>query len=70
MLNIKAKLEHYRIDDAVDAVAVHGGSGVWGVLAVAFFRTVGVIRYGVNSFSTVLGTVIRGGDLLCLGVWY
>jgi Amt family ammonium transporter len=30
-------LEHLRIDDAVDAIAVHGGAGVWGTLAVGLF---------------------------------
>nr|WP_277882680.1 ammonium transporter [Oscillatoria sp. FACHB-1406] len=30
-------LQRFRIDDAVDAVAVHVGAGVWGTLAVALF---------------------------------
>ncbi|NES85184.1 MAG: hypothetical protein F6K10_29330 [Moorea sp. SIO2B7] len=30
-------LERWHIDDAVDAIAVHGGAGVWGILAVALF---------------------------------
>ncbi|WP_342597470.1 ammonium transporter [Cyanobacterium aponinum UTEX 3222] len=62
MLNIKAKLEHYRIDDAVDAVAVHGGSGVWGVLAVAFFGQSELLGTGLTPFQQfwvqLLGAVI------------
>ena len=27
----------FQIDDVVDAVAVHGGPGLWGVIAVGFF---------------------------------
>ncbi len=37
MLLVYHTLEWYRIDDAVGAVAVHAGAGVWGTLAVALF---------------------------------
>jgi Amt family ammonium transporter len=32
-------LEHRRIDDPIGAVAVHGGCGIWGTLAVGLFAT-------------------------------
>ena len=32
-------LEHLRIDDPIGAVAVHGGCGIWGTLAVGLFAT-------------------------------
>jgi Amt family ammonium transporter len=31
------KLRSFRIDDAVDAIAVHGVGGVWGLLAAGLF---------------------------------
>lgn len=37
MMLVSRGLEHLQIDDAVDAIAVHGGAGVWGTLAVALF---------------------------------
>jgi ammonium transporter, Amt family len=37
MIVVSVGLERLRIDDAVDAVAVHVGAGVWGTLAVAVF---------------------------------
>ncbi|MDA0673848.1 MAG: ammonium transporter, partial [Cyanobacteria bacterium] len=37
MLAVIRLLERWRVDDAVDAVAVHGGAGAWGTLAVALF---------------------------------
>jgi len=37
MLSVARLLERLHIDDAVDAVAVHAGAGVWGTLAVALF---------------------------------
>lgn len=36
-------LTRWRIDDAVDAVAVHGGAGAWGTLCVALFGQLDLI---------------------------
>ncbi|MEM9002294.1 MAG: ammonium transporter [Cyanobacteria bacterium P01_F01_bin.86] len=47
-------LEHYRIDDAVDAIAVHGGSGAWGTLAVALFGRHDLLGTGLTPFSQLL----------------
>lgn len=41
-------LDKYQLDDVVGAVAVHGGGGVWGTLAVALFPQ------GAFSFSSLL----------------
>jgi ammonium transporter len=40
MLAVTALLERFRIDDAVGAVPVHLGAGIWGTLAVALFGDV------------------------------
>jgi len=37
MLYVIKFLENQKVDDAVDAVAVHVGGGIWGTLAVAIF---------------------------------
>ena len=37
MLLVSYWLERWQIDDAVGAIAVHGGAGIWGTLAVALF---------------------------------
>ncbi|OQW93493.1 MAG: ammonium transporter [Beggiatoa sp. IS2] len=37
MIATKYLLNHWRIDDAVDAIPVHAAGGIWGTLAVAFF---------------------------------
>ena len=47
-------LERHRIDDAVDAVAVHGGSGAWGTLAVALFGRRDLLATGLSPVSQLL----------------
>lgn len=44
-LTASAFLKKMRIDDPVDAFAVHGVCGAWGALAVAFFNFTGGIFY-------------------------
>ena len=51
MLLVVYSLRRCRIDDAVDAVAVHAGAGAWGTLAVGLFGDLeqlgtGLTRYG------------------------
>ncbi len=53
VFGVERLLERLRIDDAVGAVAVHAGAGVWGTLAVALFGN-------PELFSSGLG---RGGQL-------
>ena len=59
MLIVSYSLEHFRIDDAVDAIAVHGGGGVWGTLSVALFGNIELINTGLNRYSQ-LGIQILG----------
>ena len=47
-------LRKYRIDDAVDAIAVHGGAGVWGTISVALFGQLEVLDNGLNRGSQLL----------------
>jgi Amt family ammonium transporter len=41
-------LERLRIDDAVGAIPVHLGCGIWGILAVAFFGDPEVLQTGLS----------------------
>lgn len=40
-----------RVDDVVDAVAVHGFCGLWGLLAVGFFADEGSMRMSYGSYA-------------------
>ena len=51
---ISLSLRKYQIDDAVDAVAVHGGAGVWGTLCVALFGQLDVLNNGLSRVSQLL----------------
>ncbi|MBE9221334.1 ammonium transporter [Cyanobacterium stanieri LEGE 03274] len=66
MVIIKGCLEYYHIDDAVDAVAVHGGAGVWGVVAVAFFGKPELLNTGLSAFNQFWVQLL--GALVCF-VW-
>ena len=48
---VSYSLKRWRIDDAVDAVAVHGGAGIWGTLCVALFGQLEIIATDLNRIS-------------------
>ena len=54
MMLTKYLLERLRIDDAVDAVAVHAGAGVWGTLAVALFGNPQLLHGNLSKTSQIL----------------
>jgi len=59
----------YHVDDPLDAAAVHGGCGLWGVLAVAFFTSPkfndgqGGVIYGQSNLigSQIVGALTIAG---------
>lgn len=59
MLLTSALLERFRIDDAIGAVPVHLGAGVWGTLAVALFGDEKLIGSGL-SFAGQLVAQLQG----------
>ncbi len=47
-------LEHWRIDDAVDAFPVHGAAGMWGTLCVGLFGQLDLINTGLSRGNQLL----------------
>ena len=58
MMMVTELLEYFKLDDAVGAVPVHLGTGIWGTLAVGLFALDGGLFYG--SGWSLLGTQIVG----------
>jgi Amt family ammonium transporter len=67
MMGVAALIEKLRIDDAVGAFAVHGGAGIFGVLAVGLFAesslTVGPLA-GSSGLLMGGGTTMLGVQIL------
>ncbi len=55
------KLQQWGVDDAVDAVAVHGGGGAWGTLCVGLFGQLALLDTGLNRWQQC------GAQLLGIG---
>ncbi|MGY6529489.1 MAG: ammonium transporter [Cyanobacterium sp.] len=66
MVVVKNCIEYYYIDDAVDAVAVHGAAGFWGILAVAFFGKPELLNTGLSPFHQFLVQLL--GATICF-IW-
>ncbi|MHC4269906.1 MAG: ammonium transporter [Planctomycetota bacterium] len=54
MLGVDYLLEYLHIDDAVGAIPVHLGAGVWGTLAVAIFGDEKLLNTGLNRGDQLL----------------
>ncbi len=59
-------LKRFRIDDAVDAVPVHLGGGIWGTLAVAIFGDVELLGTGLTHGEQFLVQLLA---VLVAGLW-
>ncbi len=66
MLSFSRILEKLRIDDAVDAVPVHLGGGIWGTLAVAIFADLDILGTGLNRWQQLQVQAL--GITIC-GIW-
>ena len=64
MMGVTVLIEKIRIDDAVGAFAVHGGAGIFGVLAVGLFAN-GSLTFGPLAGQSGL---LVGGSAQLLGV--
>ncbi|MEM8675247.1 MAG: ammonium transporter [Cyanobacteria bacterium P01_G01_bin.67] len=56
----------WQIDDAVDAIAVHLGGGIWGTLAVALFGNLDILDTGLNRTSQFLVQLL---GIVASGLW-
>jgi len=63
---VEAVLERRQIDDAVGAVPVHLGAGIWGTLAVPLFADQAVLGTG-RSLVSQLGVQLAG--VVAAGLW-
>ena len=61
MLGIDYLLEYLHIDDAVGAIPVHLGAGIWGTLAVAIFGKPELLNTGLNLWKQLLIQAIGVG---------
>jgi Amt family ammonium transporter len=66
MLWVDGLLERWRIDDAVGAVPVHLGAGIWGTLAVGIFGDPALLGTGLGRLEQIWVQVV--GIVLC-AVW-
>ena len=66
MLLLTDWIEHWGIDDGVDAVALHGFAGAWGTLAVGLFGNLEILNTGLSRHNQVLVQLL--GIAVCF-VW-
>ncbi|MGL5076380.1 MAG: ammonium transporter, partial [Waterburya sp.] len=59
-------LRYWQIDDAVDAIPVHLGGGIWGTLAVALYQKPELLHTGSNRISQFFIQLL--GIAIC-GLW-
>ncbi|MDJ0703479.1 MAG: ammonium transporter [Leptolyngbyaceae cyanobacterium MO_188.B28] len=66
MLWLTALLERLRIDDAVGAIPVHLGAGVWGTLAVALFANPDILNTGLSRIEQLK---VQVAGIMACGLW-
>ena len=63
---VEELLEYFRIDDAVGAIPVHLGAGIWGTLAVGFYGDLEILGTGLTRVEQV-GVQFLG--IVACGIW-
>lgn len=63
---VSSLLECWQIDDAVNAIPVHLGGGIWGTLAVALYAQPELLHTGYNRITQFLVQLL--GIIIC-GLW-
>ncbi|WP_225901102.1 ammonium transporter [[Leptolyngbya] sp. PCC 7376] len=61
MVMVEDYLEYRQIDDTVGAIAVHGGAGIWGIIAVALFADPVLLDTGLNRLSQLAVQALGAG---------
>jgi len=72
MLAVEHLLERWRIDDAIGAVGVHAGAGIWGTLAVGLFGRPEILGTGLGRGAQVWAQVegiVACGIMACSGAY-
>ena len=59
-------LETFKIDDAVGAIPVHLGAGIWGTLATGLYGDLETLGTGLSRFEQI---GVQGLGVLVYGVW-
>ncbi|NCF18652.1 MAG: ammonium transporter [Haliea sp.] len=65
-IGVEEILEHLRVDDAVGAIPVHLGAGIWGTLAVGLYGDLDILGTGLTRMEQI-GVQLQG--ILACGVW-
>jgi Amt family ammonium transporter len=63
---VEELLVFFRIDDAVGAIPVHLGAGIWGTLAVGFYGDLEILGTGLTRVEQV-GVQVLG--IAACGIW-
>jgi Amt family ammonium transporter len=66
VIGVEQYLEYLQIDDAVGAIPVHLGAGVWGTLAVGLYGDLDILSTGLTRFEQIEVQLL--GIFSC-GVW-
>ncbi len=66
MFLVEYQLNRWKIDDAVGAIAVHGGAGMWGTLCVALFGQLNLIDTQPTRFQQLAVQLL--GIFVCF-IW-
>jgi Amt family ammonium transporter len=66
MLAMHALMNRARLDDAICAVPVHLGAGVWGTLAVALFGDPAILGTGLGTAQQILA---QATGIVVIGLW-
>ncbi|NEO82793.1 MAG: ammonium transporter [Spirulina sp. SIO3F2] len=54
-------MQQWRLDDAVDAIAVHGAAGIWGTVAVGLFGSPDALGTGLGRWQQVFVQLLGVG---------
>jgi len=65
-IGVEEMLEYFGIDDAVGAIPVHLGAGIWGTLAVGLYGDLDILATGLSRMEQI-GVQLLG--IIACGVW-
>lgn len=66
IVGVESMLRHLEIDDAVGAIPVHLGAGIWGTLAVGLYGDLDLLGTGLTRLEQI-GVQLMG--ILTCGLW-